>query len=128
MADDTISDREKTIQAMEACVAHARDLVASARAVQASGQLNIAYHLAALALEELGRRELIRLRNVTAQKAVPPSWPEKHTQDHVKKLFWCFFGGGFLDDRLGKEGFEEATDLAERVHANRIAGLYVDAN
>src|SRR5476649_1013686 len=110
MADDAMSDRDKTIQAMEACVDHARDLVASARAVQASGQLNIAYHLAALALEELGRRELIGLRTITAKEPIPPSWPDKHTQDHVKKLFWCFFGGEFLEDRLRKEGFEEATN------------------
>jgi AbiV family abortive infection protein len=127
MSDDQPTDREKTLIAMQACVTHARDLLTAAKAVMASGQPHIAYHLATLTLEELGRRELIALRVVASKSEVPPAWPEKHTQDHVKKLFWCFFGGGFLANQLNKEGFVEATDLAERVHSNRIAGLYVDA-
>ena len=46
------------IAAMNACAAHAQNLLDSAIAVQALGNHNIAYHLAALSLEELGRRRL----------------------------------------------------------------------
>lgn len=42
---------------MRGCVERTRALVASARAVQAAGHPHVAFHLAALALEELGRRE-----------------------------------------------------------------------
>jgi hypothetical protein len=86
---------ENTIAAQQACIDHARDLLSSARAVQAVGHHNIAYHLA-LALEELGRRELIGVESISRLAMIPPAWPAKHTQDHVKKLFWCFFGGGFF--------------------------------
>jgi hypothetical protein len=40
------------IEAMQACIDHARALLESARAVQAIGHSNVAYHLAALTLEE----------------------------------------------------------------------------
>ena len=92
------------IAAMEACIKHARALLESARAVQEAGHPNIAYHLAVLTLEELGRRELIGVRTVTDSRPIPPGWVQKHTQDHIKKLFWCFFGGSFFADHLTKTG------------------------
>jgi len=91
---------EKTVAAMQACIDHARALLESARAVQATKHPNVAYHLATLALEEIGRRELIGVQSVSAKQSLPPAWPQKHTQDHVKKLFWCFFGGSFVYERV----------------------------
>src|ERR1700740_194330 len=128
----TASDRvpgihdKDMIAAMDACVAHARDLLSSARAVHAAGHPNIAYHLATLALEEIGRSELIRVQSIASQAKVSPAWPSKHTQDHVKKLFWCFFGGGFFSDKLTAKSFEQMTGLAGRIHETRLLGLYVD--
>src|SRR5271170_7481911 len=58
------------IAAMQACIEHARALLESARAVQEVGHPNIAYHLAALTLEELGRRELIALQTITDTRPV----------------------------------------------------------
>ncbi|HYE25868.1 MAG TPA: AbiV family abortive infection protein, partial [Clostridia bacterium] len=117
---------DETVTAMQACITHARALLESARAVQAAGHHNIAYHLASLALEEIGRRELIPIQALASKRAIPPAWPEKHTQDHIKKLFWCFFGGSFLYDRISGKRLEEFSALAERIHLTRIAGLYVD--
>jgi AbiV family abortive infection protein len=77
---------------MRICEVHARDLANSARAVQTAGHPNVAYHLAVLSLEELGRRELIKLQAVATARDDPPSWLMKATTDHVKKLFWCFYG------------------------------------
>jgi AbiV family abortive infection protein len=91
---------EKTIAAMKACIDHARALLDSARAVQAANYPNVAYHLAALALEEIGRRELIGVQSLAARRPDPPAWTAKHTQDHIKNLFWCFFGGAFAYQRL----------------------------
>ena len=110
---------------MEACVKHARDLFDSARAVEKTGHPNIAYHLATLALEELGRRELLGVQWVAAKAKVPPTWPTKNTQDHVKKLFWCFFGAGFFSEKITKERLDEMKGLAQHIHEKRIAGLYV---
>jgi AbiV family abortive infection protein len=117
---------EKIVATMAACLAHARDLLNSARAVQAAGHPNIAYHLAALVLEEIGRRELLGVQSVARLATIPPSWPSKHTQDHVKKLFWSFFGGGFFAEPITAKSLEEMTVLARRIHETRLLGLYVD--
>jgi AbiV family abortive infection protein len=113
------------VTAMEACVKHARDLLDSAKAVDKTGHPNIAYHLATLALEELGRRELLGLQWIAAKAKVPPAWPTKNTQDHVKKLFWCFFGAGFIAEKITKERLDEMKGLAQHIHEKRLAGLYV---
>jgi AbiV family abortive infection protein len=118
---------EKTVQAMQACVDHARALLDSARAVRAAGHHNIAYHLATLVLEEIGRRELIAVQSLASQSPVPPAWPQRHTEDHIKKLFWCFFGGSFVHEEVSGKRLEEFSALAETIHATRLAGLYVDS-
>ena len=83
---------------MQACVAHARALLGSSKAVLAAGHANIAYQLATLCLEEIGRRALIGMQCVAEQQTVPPAWPKKHEQDHIKKLFWAFFGYFFVPE------------------------------
>jgi AbiV family abortive infection protein len=113
--------------AMQACINHARALLDSAKAVQASGHANIAYHLATLTLEELGRRELLAVQTIASTRDQPPAWMQKHTQDHIKKLFWCFFGGGFLSEKWTKERVEGMDSLAKHIHAKRVGGLYVDS-
>lgn len=117
---------EKTIAAMKACLDHARALLESARVVQAANHPNVAYHLAALALEEIGRRELIKVQSLASRHPDPPAWAAKHTQDHIKKLFWCFFGGAFVYQRLTGKALEELTDMVTFIHSTRLAGLYVD--
>jgi AbiV family abortive infection protein len=114
--------------AMQACIDHARALLNSAKAVQDAGHPNIAYHLATLTLEELGRRELLAVQTVAATKDVPLAWKQKHTQDHIKKLFWCFFGAGFLSEKWTKQRLEGMESLAKQIHAKRLTGLYVDNN
>lgn len=110
------------LQAMNACVLHARDLLASARLIQNAGRSNIAFHLALLALEELGRRELLGVKTVEQSG----SWADRHFQDHVQKLFWCFFGARFTDERITTETLDAMKGLATRLHSRRLAGLYVD--
>jgi AbiV family abortive infection protein len=113
--------------AMQACIDHGRALLDSARAVQTSGHPNIAYHLATLTLEELGRRELLAVQTMASTREVQPAWMQKHTQDHIKKLFWCFFGGAFLSEKWTKERVEGMEGLAKYIHAKRVGGLYVDS-
>jgi AbiV family abortive infection protein len=115
------------VAAMAACVNHARALLESADAVQTARHPNIAYHLAALALEELGRRELMGVQSISSQEIVPPAWPKKHEQSHVKKLFWCFFGGNFLRGQLTKENLDGINELAQHIHDTRKLGLYVES-
>jgi AbiV family abortive infection protein len=120
---------EQVIESMQACIDHAHDLLDAARLIQDSGKPNIAYHLAALALEELGRRELLALQTTAnATEVVPPAWPLKHTQDHVQKMFWAFFGAMFRRQKITKDSLEEIRSLAKHIHARRKSGLYVDTD
>jgi AbiV family abortive infection protein len=109
-------------RAMQACVDHARHLAGSARLVHEAGRHNIAYHLAILALEELGRRELIAIKTIKQSG----DRPDRLSQDHVQKLFWCFFGGQFGTERLTKESIETMQGFARRLHEKRLTALYVD--
>ena len=117
---------EKLLAALGACVAHARDLVESAKLVQKSGRANIAYHLATLALEEIGRRELFQIQAVAATVGDVPPWQMNATQDHVQKLFWCFYGMGRAQDIIDQKQFFEKREAAADIHAIRLLGLYVE--
>jgi AbiV family abortive infection protein len=117
---------EKLLAALDACVAHARDLVESAKLVQTSGRPNIAYHLATLALEEMGRRELFQIQSAAASIGDVPPWQMGATQDHLQKLFWCFYGMGRVQDIIDQKQFFEKREAAADIHAIRLLGLYVE--
>jgi AbiV family abortive infection protein len=122
MSSELIPFDPVLVRAMQACVDHARNLVASAKLVQVSGRQHIAYHLAILALEELGRRELIAIKTVEHAG----ERPDKLSLDHVQKLFWCFFGARFATERLTTESLDMMKGFAKRLHEKRLAALYVD--
>lgn len=115
----------QTLAAMQACVAHARHLIESAEAVLRVGRANIAYHLAALAIEEIGKREILGVQSIASAQAVPPAWPERHSQSHVQKLFWAFFSRSFGVEKLTRDSLESMRGLAEVIHSKRLEGLYV---
>lgn len=115
------------IDTVEACKAHARALLQSAKAVFAAGHSNIAYHLALLSLEELGRRELIGVQSIAEKReGGDTGFIERQLQNHVDKLFWCFFAGTFGREKLTKEHLESTKQLARVLHEKRLAALYVD--
>lgn len=125
-SDENLQDQhDRDIEAMRACVKHSRDLLDSARAVFDIKHANIAFHLALLALEELGRRELIGMQRVAADSGKERPW-QKHTLAHTKKIFWCFFGLHFLSGRIQQERLDGLRELSETLHNQRMAGLYVD--
>jgi AbiV family abortive infection protein len=110
------------IDALSACVAHARDLLEAAKTVQSTGRSNIAYHLATLALEEMGKRELYGIQAAATAVGEPPKWQIRATDDHKTKLFWCFYGFGQIPDIVDQRQFFEMRATAADIHANRIAG------
>jgi AbiV family abortive infection protein len=114
--------------ALEACVVHARDLLESAKIVQQSGRANVAYHLATLALEEMGKRELYKIQNAATAVGEPPKWQSNATQDHTKKLFWCFYSFGGIPEVVDQKIFFDKQEAAADIHANRMAGLYVESS
>jgi AbiV family abortive infection protein len=106
-----------------ACHAHATDLLnAAKKLLDEPATPNLAYHLALLALEEIGKAGLIGSR-VAVGWARDSAWMEKWLSSHSRKLLWALWAPfGEIDPA----NFTEAKVLAERLHARRLAGLYVD--
>jgi len=109
------------------CLDHARDLIASARRVLAndSAYPNIAYHLAILAMEEIGKAGMLCARGVT-RGAWDANPIDRRLNDHVWKLMWAVWSPSLSGGKIDPKDFEEARQFAESTHERRIAGLYVD--
>jgi AbiV family abortive infection protein len=116
------------VRLRELCLAHAADLVSSAeRVLDNNGFSNIAYHLAILALEEIGKAAMIASRAVVGT-ARDSDWMEKRFDDHVWKIQWAVWTPTLASGRIDPKDFEEARHFAQSMHARRLRGLYVDPN
>jgi AbiV family abortive infection protein len=108
---------------MAACYTHATDLInAAARLLKDPATPNLSYHLALLALEEIGKARLIGGRAAVGS-ARDSAWMDKWLSNHSRKLLWALwtpFG------KIDPANFSEAKVIAERLHAQRLACLYVD--
>ncbi len=123
-----LSDRiPSNVQAsIDGCVAHAADLLTAAKTVLAQKLPHIAYHLATLSLEEIGKAGIIGMTHIATEDGVYPSWMGKHADDHVKKLFWAIWGPSFGKNLITNEQIQEIQGLAQAIHEKRLQGLYVD--
>lgn len=108
------------------CLKNAEDLVTSAKALQGRSVEHVCYHLAVLALEEIGKITLLQTKFAIAEHGDPEAHPKVVTDDHVKKLFWALWGPAFGRDVLTKEQMESYRGLATTIHQNRLDYLYVD--
>jgi AbiV family abortive infection protein len=116
----------EVLKILEACKTHARDLYQGANTLRDKALPNLAYHLATLALEEIGKAQLVGMRSM-AKRDDPSVWYNKQLDDHVKKLFWALWGR-FLNHRPEKGEIESLRNLATTIHENRLRGLYVPSS
>ena len=125
---DKIKDTERLKKIIDTCQSHANDLLSAARKIIDDVNLpNIAYHLATLALEEIGKCALIgMIHTIKTEKGINIPWAEKQADDHVKKIYWALWGPSFGRELLTKEQIESYIGLAQTIHEKRISGLYVD--
>jgi AbiV family abortive infection protein len=113
----------------DVCISHAQDLLNASKKVFDKLKLpNISYHLAVLALEEIGKFEIISSVKISegfnhnsAQNRI-----EKWNDDHIKKIFWAFWGEIFGHEVITKDQIESLFGLAKSIHGKRLKGLYFD--
>ena len=134
MTDDsrctnTPNDVQGTVGALQVrqlCLEHAADLITSAETVlNDNGFPNIAYHLAILALEEIGKAGMIASRAVVGS-ALDSAWMDKRFDDHIWKLQWAVWSPRLSGGRIDPKDFEDARRFAQSTHARRLSGLYVN--
>ncbi|HEY3825715.1 MAG TPA: AbiV family abortive infection protein, partial [Bryobacteraceae bacterium] len=114
----------EVLRAIETCRSHAQDLFDGAKLLREKSLSNLAYHLATLALEELGKGQLIGMKSFAKDDA--DSWYGKQFDDHIKKLFWALWGE-FLAKPPDPKEIEQLRGTATIIHNNRMRGLYVEA-
>ena len=117
--------KPEVLQAMKACRSHAQDLFEGAKLLRDKSFPNIAYHLATVALEELGKAQLIGMKSFAKDDA--DSWYRKQFDDHIKKLFWAIWGDVFGKRPDAKE-LDQLRGMATIIHSNRLRGLYVETS
>jgi AbiV family abortive infection protein len=112
---------------LNACLLNAERLLNSAKSVMAPGQYHVAYHLAALAMEEIGKAGLIFIESMDLRSDLEDeeSRLSRWMEDHERKLFWALW--------LPTVGIEadwrtipKHLELAKGIHETRLQALYFD--
>jgi len=109
----------------EACLVQAEELLAAAKEIEPTAP-HIAYHLATLALEEVGKTHILLFEVTPGHREEALRSFEKMREDHVKKLFWALWGPTFTRQQVGPDQMRGAQGLATWIHDRRLSGLYVD--
>ena len=121
---------ERLLKQRLLCCDHARDLIESAERVISGDRpiANISFHLVLLALEELGKAELLAAREVSIRQQ-DADGIDKRLDDHAFKLLWGLWSPSFKSSRaVDPEKFQELQEFSRRAHQQRLAGLYVDTD
>ncbi len=112
------------------CLDNAEALLDSAKDCRAKKRNHIAFHLAVLALEEIGKASMLLARkvypHVVKDEDSDESKLSEEVADHRKKLFWAMLTPGFDRGMFSPEDFIELKEIANDIHFRRIASLYTD--
>ena len=114
---------------IRACIANADQLLTSAKDIRKPERKHIAYHLAALALEEIGKATMITMGTLTPDVLLADEEhrsPADVIEDHEKKLFWALWTPAFTAGKMGVDEFRRHQDIARHIHETRLKTLYVD--
>src|ERR1700728_414746 len=103
-------------QAIQACFGNARDLLRAAKRVLADEKLpNIAFHLAILALEEIGKGTMLGARGVVRSVQDEAVFIDNRLGDHIFKLFWALWTPNLARGNVTREEFESLRGLARSI-------------
>jgi AbiV family abortive infection protein len=124
--EDIAKDFEAVKKITVACLKNAEDLVKSAKTLLGQGVNHICYHLATLALEEIGKISILRMKFGAQSAGRAESFSTPGWDDHVKKLFWAVWAPMIGQTKVTKEQLDFCKGLATDIHNTRLNSLYVD--
>jgi len=120
------SNPEQIKKIRRQCLTNAESLLSVAEKELNTGIDHVCFHLALLALEEIGKSILVTIGftlSVTEKEGVGIS-----IDDHIKKIFWALWGGVLTGEKFSKEKIEQSKGLATTLHERRLFYLYTDPN
>ena len=114
--------------AWDACVANANRFIGAAKKLSGISTRHIRYHLGVLALEEMGKIEMLNLSYAAHGKLNESMQPRFEDDNHVRKLYMAFQTVTLGRQLLTKELDRSHKDLARSIHEKRKQTLYVNIN
>lgn len=105
-------------------------LMNSKKFIQAAKKIiehpNIQYHLATLAIEEIGKIQIYKSRIINSEFERDNGEVDDNIDDHLRKLFIAFWHPLPVKSIYRKESIESTKNLAKKVHNKRLDALYVN--
>jgi AbiV family abortive infection protein len=115
---------------VQKCLNNAESLLDSAKDCRAKNRNHIAFHLAALALEEVGKASMILAKtvypNIVEDEDSGESKLSDDLADHRKKLFWAMLIPSIDGGIISPEDFIRLKEVANDIHFRRITSLYAN--
>jgi len=109
------------------CLKNAEDLLKASKVSLNAGIDHASFHLALLALEEIGKMEMEIIRVMSLLNPGPePLRFNLSIDDHQRKLFFAFWGPSFGREKQTKMLIENNHTLAKNLHESRLLYLYAD--
>lgn len=117
---------EEFMRIRETTLRNAESLVRAAKLLAERQFDHIRYHLAVLALEEVGKADLLGMKRVAETLNRPTETFDRMLDDHMRKLFWAFWGPSFGREKLTRQQIDSTRSFATRIHEKRLFYLYSD--
>jgi AbiV family abortive infection protein len=127
-----MADLDAIIPLIKACLSNAESLLDSAKEISKPGRNHVSYHLAALALEEIGKASILIVRSARPFSKEEGDADDEESrvsgwlEDHERKLFWALWAPSIGMGNVSVEQFRELQRVAKEIHELRLASLYVN--
>ena len=129
-------DLEAVKQLFLKCLDSSEELLDSAKDAQVKKRNRIAFHLAVLALEEIGKAAMLLAHKVYPHVAEgedleDPSEGAKlsaDAEDHRKKLLWAMLTPNFGGGVFSPQEFIQLREIANSIHIRRVTSLYANVD
>jgi AbiV family abortive infection protein len=108
------------------CLLNARRFIFASKKLPEGRFNNIKYHLCTIALEEIGKASLITSKYIADSTFNLEKEKNWGLDDHVKKLFWAFWGASFGREKITHELITHYQGIAKKIHENRLDSLYTN--
>lgn len=120
------SENHKKLEQFKAiCLKNAGDFVQTAEGLIGKNVNHIAFHLAVLCMEEVGKTYLVWFQLMSDERGSDEEI-NLATDDHIKKLFWAVWGNSLGKEKITQEQIDERKNIANNIHNRRLFSLYTE--